>query len=276
MSRRKNLLISTATSGLCLLFGLMPAIAHSGRTNGDGCHNNRRTGDYHCHNGGGSSGGSDSSSSDSSSPDYPSDSGSSRPSRSIYSSPPTYPSTGPSGSGASGRGIYAPGNVIDIPGLSQDRNGAGIESNPPLIPTTPASAQDWRVLSIGDGDTLRAIRGTEVQTVRLACIDAPEMAQAPYGHQSKERLRALLPPDSVITLREVDTDRYDRTVAEIFRQDENINLSLVRSGHAVAYRQYLSNCDGQRYLDAEAIARDSRAVFWSSPNPEMPWDFRRR
>lgn len=29
-----------------------PAGAHSGRTNSEGCHNNRKTGDYHCHNGG--------------------------------------------------------------------------------------------------------------------------------------------------------------------------------------------------------------------------------
>lgn len=33
------------------------AWAHGGRTNSSGCHNNRRTGDYHCHGGGGSSGG---------------------------------------------------------------------------------------------------------------------------------------------------------------------------------------------------------------------------
>jgi len=33
------------------------AWAHPGRTNGSGCHNNRRTGDYHCHGGGGYSGG---------------------------------------------------------------------------------------------------------------------------------------------------------------------------------------------------------------------------
>lgn len=31
--------------------------AHPGRTNSAGCHNNRRTGDYHCHGGGGYSGG---------------------------------------------------------------------------------------------------------------------------------------------------------------------------------------------------------------------------
>ena len=29
-----------------------PAGAHRGRTNAEGCHNNRKTGGYHCHNGG--------------------------------------------------------------------------------------------------------------------------------------------------------------------------------------------------------------------------------
>ena len=33
-----------------------PILAHPGRLNGSGCHNNRRTGDYHCHSGGSSSG----------------------------------------------------------------------------------------------------------------------------------------------------------------------------------------------------------------------------
>jgi len=40
-----------------LLFGLQPAFGHPGGLNSAGCHNNRRTGDYHCHGGGGYSGG---------------------------------------------------------------------------------------------------------------------------------------------------------------------------------------------------------------------------
>ncbi|CFV34978.1 DUF1283 domain-containing protein [Yersinia pseudotuberculosis] len=28
-----------------------PSMAHSGRTNAEGCHNNRKTGEYHCHGG---------------------------------------------------------------------------------------------------------------------------------------------------------------------------------------------------------------------------------
>lgn len=31
-----------------------PAVGHPGGLNGEGCHTNRKTGDYHCHRGGGS------------------------------------------------------------------------------------------------------------------------------------------------------------------------------------------------------------------------------
>jgi len=43
-------------------------------------------------------------------------------------------------------------------------------------PTQQASAT---LLSIWDGDTIRVQQGQQRITVRLACIDAPEMAQAP-------------------------------------------------------------------------------------------------
>ena len=37
---------------------------------------------------------------------------------------------------------------------------------------------------------------------------------------------------------------YGRTVAEIFRNGQNVNLAIVSSGAAFAYRKYLSACDG--------------------------------
>lgn len=37
------------------------------------------------------------------------------------------------------------------------------------------------VASVGDGDTIRVKEGNRTVTVRLSCIDAPEMAQRPYG-----------------------------------------------------------------------------------------------
>lgn len=40
-----------------LILGLHSVVlAHGGGLNADGCHNNRKTGDYHCHRGGGSNG----------------------------------------------------------------------------------------------------------------------------------------------------------------------------------------------------------------------------
>ncbi|MEJ1097304.1 MULTISPECIES: excalibur calcium-binding domain-containing protein [unclassified Pseudoxanthomonas] len=41
--------------GVLLLVATPTAWAHGGGLNKDGCHNNRRTGDYHCHRGSGNS-----------------------------------------------------------------------------------------------------------------------------------------------------------------------------------------------------------------------------
>ena len=46
------------------------------------------------------------------------------------------------------------------------------------------------MLSIGDGDTIRMLQGEQRITVRLACINAPEMAQAPDGANARRFCRA--------------------------------------------------------------------------------------
>ena len=43
--------LTAAVFGIGVL--AMPALAHGGGLNAEGCHNNRKTGDYHCHRGGG-------------------------------------------------------------------------------------------------------------------------------------------------------------------------------------------------------------------------------
>lgn len=69
------------------------------------------------------------------------------------------------------------------------------------------------VLSVGDGDTIRVADGPQRLTIRLACIDAPEMAQAPYGAASREYLQELAPVGSAVTIRPQTKDRYGRTVS---------------------------------------------------------------
>lgn len=133
------------------------------------------------------------------------------------------------------------------------------------------------VLSVGDGDTVRVESQNEVVTIRLACIDAPERAQAPWGEQATTRLAELLPIGETVLLRAVDRDRYGRVVAEIFQANQLVNLVLVSEGKAAVYRQYLGSCleNRDRYLAAEAHAQQERIGFWQQDDPLLPWDFRR-
>jgi micrococcal nuclease len=132
------------------------------------------------------------------------------------------------------------------------------------------------VLSVGDGDTLRVVDGSKRLTIRMACIDAPETAQRPYGAASRQRLQELAPVGSVVKLRPQAIDKYGRTVAEVFRRGQNTNLAMVSSGQAFAYRKYLSACDGSAYLGAEAAAQRQRIGVWAMPGGiQRPWDWRK-
>jgi endonuclease YncB( thermonuclease family) len=140
-----------------------------------------------------------------------------------------------------------------------------------------AGAQDQSatVLSIGDGDTIRVRQDGKAITVRLACIDAPETAQSPYGQQSRRYLQQRLPVGSTVTLEQKTSDRYGRLVAEVFN-GININLAMVEDGQAFVYRQYLSGCDAKEYLDAEFRASRRRYGVWQVEGGiTRPWDFRK-
>ena len=131
------------------------------------------------------------------------------------------------------------------------------------------------VLSVGDGDTLRVRSGQQRITVRLACIDAPEMAQAPDGANARNYLQSRLRLGSSVTLRPQTVDRYGRTVAEVIGEI-NLGLAMVEEGMAFAYRRYLSQCNAKEYLDAEFRESRSRFGVWRvSGGITRPWDFRR-
>ncbi len=145
----------------------------------------------------------------------------------------------------------------------------------------PANAQTFEavVMSVGDGDTIRVKHNAKNLTVRLACIDAAEMKQSPFGQQAKSRLQQLLPVATKVKIRAVETDKYKRLVAEIYTSDNrSINTNLVQEGNAAVYRQYLKGCSPQlqqSLLNAETAAKGRRLGIWSQNNPVMPWDFRR-
>lgn len=140
--------------------------------------------------------------------------------------------------------------------------------------TVPAQAAT--VLSVGDGDTI-TVREEGVKVhIRLACIDAPEMKQAPYGKASRDALKNMLPTGTKVGLKDVETDRYGRTVAEVLKGKYNINQEQVSSGNAFVYWRYIKGCDRNAYADLEERARSRKAGIWSEPGGiERPWEFRK-
>ena len=127
----------------------------------------------------------------------------------------------------------------------------------------PASGST--IISVGDGDTIRISDGSEKLTVRLACIDAPEMSQDPYGERSRDFLRNMLPIGTKVTLRIQTIDRYGRSVAEVFTKRGNINESIIEQGHGFVYRRYLSKCNGSRYLSLKRKIARSIALTKITP-----------
>lgn len=161
------------------------------------------------------------------------------------------------------------------------RGNAVTTTNPsPRSSSGKPSEVGAEVVSVGDGDTLRVkLAGqTKTSTVRLSCVDAAELSQAPYGQVAANRLKQLLPRGQRVTLRVVDTDRYGRSVAEVYSGGRAINLQMVQEGHAVVYREYLGGCPTLRnqLLQGEQQARSQRLNFWQQSNPVMPWDYRRQ
>ncbi len=143
-----------------------------------------------------------------------------------------------------------------------------------VLMARPAAAAT--VISVGDGDTLRVDDGGRKLTIRVACIDAPETAQAPFGQQARQALQVLVPVGSTVTLKAQTKDRYGRTVAEVFTENgTNAGLALVQQGHAFAYRQYLKQCDEWAYLDRERLAERYRVGVWRFDGGiQRPWDWR--
>jgi endonuclease YncB( thermonuclease family) len=139
-----------------------------------------------------------------------------------------------------------------------------------------SSAKAATVLSVGDGDTFRVNNAGNALTIRLACIDAPELSQSPYGAAARQKLQELAPVGSTVALRNLRIDQYGRTVAEVFNNGRNVNLIMVIRGAAFIYPQYLATCNHLAYSEAEGTAKRQGLGVWATPGGiERPWNIRK-
>ena len=131
------------------------------------------------------------------------------------------------------------------------------------------NSQELRVV---DGDTIH-LNG---EKIRFTGIDTPELKQTcikegfidQCGVTAKEILIVKIGDNKVECISE-GKDRYKRTLAECFVNDESLSSYLVRSGYAFAYRRY-----SKKFIPDEDYAKDNKIGMWSMKF-QYPWDYRR-
>jgi endonuclease YncB( thermonuclease family) len=154
-----------------------------------------------------------------------------------------------------------------------------------------------RTIVVIDGDTVLVLKHGHPLKIRLADIDAPEVAHTGsqksqrYGAASRDTLKTLILHKRV----EVDTlaiDKYGRTVALLKLGALNVNEEMVRRGMAWAaigwrhsrraptgvpragdYSQFHSD---RHYIALQHQAQQQRRGLWQQADPVPPWKWRRQ
>lgn len=127
------------------------------------------------------------------------------------------------------------------------------------------------VTRVSDGDTVwvRPVSGGRPLAVRLVGIDAPELCQA-HGAEARQALDAQLRRRTV-TVRVQGRDSYDRLLAQVQLQGQDVGGWLVASGHAWSSGW---RSDPGPYAQQQSMARQARRGLWSAAALE-PRRFRR-
>ena len=91
----------------------------------------------------------------------------------------------------------------------------------------------------------------------------------PCGVMAKKILMDKISNNEVVCISE-GKDRYKRTLAECFVNDESLSSYLEKSGYAFAYRRY-----SKKFIADEEYAKSNKIGMWSMKF-DYPWDWRKK
>jgi micrococcal nuclease len=128
-----------------------------------------------------------------------------------------------------------------------------------------------KVAAVVDGDTIHVVDDHGVPlNIRLDGIDCPESGQ-PFGGVARRFVRAAA-FDRDVEIRVVDQDAYERLVARVSVDGQDLSTQLLRAGLAWHYTEYSHDA---ALASAEKDARQAKRGLWSESNAVPPWVWRR-
>lgn len=142
-----------------------------------------------------------------------------------------------------------------------------------ILPLFGCTADEYKVVGVSDGDTIRILKDGKEVRVRLAGIDCPEKKQA-FGTQAKNFTSEKAFGKHVKLNIVQASDRYGRIVADVILPDgSNLSLELVKAGLAWHYKHFSKS---KNLEDAENEARENKRGLWIDPDPVPPWEYRKK
>lgn len=129
-----------------------------------------------------------------------------------------------------------------------------------------------KVAYVTDGDTFHVLIDGKKEKIRMFGLDAPESKQE-WGLEAKESLNKLISNKEVL-LEIKNKDMYGRLLAIVFIGNKNINLEMIATGNAWYYEYYDKN--NKESKTAMENARKKKIGLWSKPNPQNPFEFRKK
>lgn len=143
--------------------------------------------------------------------------------------------------------------------LATGGNGEG-QARPALVTGEVDEGELVQIAYVRDGDTVDLLDG---RRVRYLGINAPEYGQ-PFFEEARAANRRLAEGQTGRLVLDVQhTDRFGRTLAYLWVNDQFVNLELVRQGYANAYTEPPNVQHSAKILAAQKEARDSQAGLWA-------------
>ncbi len=140
-----------------------------------------------------------------------------------------------------------------------------------LLVLTSSCGEPRAETVVTDGDTF----SMDGVTYRIEGIDAPEKGQMcgssngrwPCGESATKALEQLVERAGVQCIG-IEEDGFGRTIATCYADGADIGATMVREGHAWAFRKYSVS-----YVAEENLARTARAGIWQG-EAQPAWEYR--